>query len=104
VAPIEITTELMFNQPPTSGRFLIPDSRQAACSQLTNSVSYNGQTGNHTYFSRRNIEFNIGRVRTSLLQWIREKLWYVISAHAGFLHLELRVEWKRAQDLIDDTW
>ena len=38
VAPIEITTELMFNQPPTSGRFLIPDSGQAACSQLTNSV------------------------------------------------------------------
>jgi len=38
VAPIEITTELVFNQPPTSGRFLIPDSGQAACSQLTNSV------------------------------------------------------------------
>jgi len=36
VAPIEITTELMFNQPPTSGCFLIPDSGQAACSQLTN--------------------------------------------------------------------
>ena len=34
-APIEITTELVFNQPPTSGRFLIPDSGQAACSQLT---------------------------------------------------------------------
>jgi len=30
---IEITTELMFNQPPTSGRFLFPDSGQAACSQ-----------------------------------------------------------------------
>jgi len=28
----------MFNQPPTSGRFLIPDSGQAACSQLTNSI------------------------------------------------------------------
>jgi len=38
VAPIETTTELMFNQPPTSGRFLIPDSGQAACSQLTNSL------------------------------------------------------------------
>jgi len=38
VAPIEITIGLMFNQPPTSGRFLIPDSGQAACSQLTNSV------------------------------------------------------------------
>jgi len=38
VAPIEITTELMFDQPPTSGRFLFPDSGQAACSQLTNSV------------------------------------------------------------------
>jgi len=35
MAPIEITTELVFNQPPTSGRFLIPDSGQAACSQLT---------------------------------------------------------------------
>jgi len=31
VAPIEITTELMFNQPPMSGRFLIPDSGQAVC-------------------------------------------------------------------------
>jgi len=38
VAPIEITAEVVFNQPPTSGRFLIPDSGQAACSQLTNSV------------------------------------------------------------------
>jgi len=39
VAPNEITTELVFNQPPTSGHFLIPDSGQAAaCSQLTNSV------------------------------------------------------------------
>jgi len=38
VALIEITTELMFNQPPTSIRFLIPDSGQATCSQLTNSV------------------------------------------------------------------
>jgi len=38
MAPIVITTELVFNQPPTSGRFLIPDSRQAACSQLTKSV------------------------------------------------------------------
>jgi len=26
MAPIEITTELLFNQPPTSRRFLIPDS------------------------------------------------------------------------------
>jgi len=38
VAPIEITTKLMFNQPPMSRRFLIPDSGQAVCSQLTNSV------------------------------------------------------------------
>jgi len=38
MAPIEITTELVFNQPPTSGWFLILDSGQAACSQLTNSV------------------------------------------------------------------
>jgi len=38
MAPIEITTELMFNQPPTSGCFLIPDSGQATYSQLTNSV------------------------------------------------------------------
>jgi len=38
VAPIEITIELVFNQPPTSRRFLIPDSGQAACSQLTNSI------------------------------------------------------------------
>ena len=38
VAPNEISTELVFNQPPTSGRFWIPDSGQAACSQLTNSV------------------------------------------------------------------
>jgi len=38
VAPNEITTELVFNQPPTSGRFLIPDSGQAVCSQLINSV------------------------------------------------------------------
>jgi len=38
VAPIEITTELVFNQSPTSGRFLIPNSGQAACSLLTNSV------------------------------------------------------------------
>ena len=38
VAPIEITTELVFNQPPTSRHYLIPDSEQAACSQLTNSV------------------------------------------------------------------
>ena len=29
---IEITTELLFNQLPTSRRFLIPDSGQAACS------------------------------------------------------------------------
>jgi len=35
MAPI---AELMFNQPPTSGHFLIPDSGQAAFSQLTNSV------------------------------------------------------------------
>ena len=35
---IEITTELVFNQPPTSRCFLIPDSGQAACSKLTNSV------------------------------------------------------------------
>jgi len=38
MAPIEFTTELMFNQPPMSGRFLIPDRGQAACLQLTNSV------------------------------------------------------------------
>jgi len=38
MAPIEITTELLFNQPPMSVRFLIPDSGQATCSQLTNSV------------------------------------------------------------------
>jgi len=38
VAPIEFTTELAFNQPPTSGHFLIPDSGQAMCSQLTKSV------------------------------------------------------------------
>jgi len=38
VAPIEITTELVFNQPPTSRRFLIPDNRQVEYSQLTNSV------------------------------------------------------------------
>jgi len=38
VTPIEITTELVFNQPPTGRRFLIPDSGQAVCSQLTNSV------------------------------------------------------------------
>ena len=58
MAPNEITTELVFNQPPTSGRFLIPDSGQAACSQLTNCVQqcfYNGQTGNHTYLSCRNL-------------------------------------------------
>ena len=36
----EITTELVFNQPPTSGRFLIPDSGQAECSQLTNRCLY----------------------------------------------------------------
>jgi len=35
VAPIEITTELVFNQPPTTGRFLIPDSGQAACLSTT---------------------------------------------------------------------
>ena len=41
-----------------SASFLIPDSRQAACSQLNNSVnsaSYNGQTGNYTYLSCRNL-------------------------------------------------
>jgi len=38
MAPIEITTELVFNQPPMSGCFLILDSGQAVCSQLTNSV------------------------------------------------------------------
>jgi len=40
MAPNEITTELVFNQPPTSGHFLqlIPDSGQAVWSQLTNSV------------------------------------------------------------------
>ena len=38
MAPIEITIELVFNQPATSGCFLIPDSGQAACSQLNNSV------------------------------------------------------------------
>jgi len=38
VAPNEITIELVFNQPPTSGCFLIPDSGQVACSQLTKSV------------------------------------------------------------------
>ena len=45
----------MFNQPPTSGRFLIPDSGQAACSHLTSSVLLYGQTGNHTYLSCRNL-------------------------------------------------
>jgi len=38
MAPIEFTIELVFNQPPMSGRFLILDSGQAACSQLTNCV------------------------------------------------------------------
>jgi len=38
VAPNEITIELVFSQPPTSGRFLIPGSGQVACFQLTNSV------------------------------------------------------------------
>jgi len=38
VAPNENTKELVFNQSLTSGCFLIPDSGQAACSQLTNSV------------------------------------------------------------------
>jgi len=53
--PWQITIELVFNQPPTSGRFLIPDSGQAACSQLTNFNSTAGQTGNHTYLSCRNL-------------------------------------------------
>ena len=45
----------------------------------------------------------------SALKWIREKPWYVIWAHAGVLHLELRLESKHAPyarptwDLIDDT-
>jgi len=51
MAPIEITTELVFNQPPMSGRFLFLDNGQAACSQLTNYVQQCGQTGNHTYLS-----------------------------------------------------
>ena len=58
MAPIELTIELVVNQPPTSGRFLIPDSGQAACSQLINSIKialYNGQTGNLTHLSQRNL-------------------------------------------------
>jgi len=59
VAPIDITTELVFNQPPTSGRFLIPDSGR---SQLTNSDKQDKQeTTNrkpHLSFMQ---EFNIGR-------------------------------------------
>ena len=49
MAPIEFTIELVVNQPPMSGRFLIPDSGQTTCSQLANitkNASYNGQTGN----------------------------------------------------------
>jgi len=63
VAPNEITTELVFNQPPASGRFLIPD-RDKLCAPnwptLYNSASYNGQKWNHTYISFMQ-EFNIGR-------------------------------------------
>ena len=47
------------------------------------------------------LEFNIGRVWPR--KWIREKTWYVIWAHAGFLHLEFCVESKCTQDQIDDT-
>ena len=43
-------------------------------------------------------EFNIERVQTSPLKWIREKPWYkyVFWAHTGVLHLELHVELKCA--------
>jgi len=54
----EITTELVFNQPPTSGR-LIPDSDKLCAPNwptLYNSASYNGQTGNHTYLEMEELE------------------------------------------------
>ena len=56
------------NQPPTSGHFLILDSGQAACSQLTNSVQQCllQQTNRKPHLSFMQ-EFNIGRVRQSEL-------------------------------------
>jgi len=66
VAPI--TTELVLNQPPTSGRFLIPDRGQAARSQLTNSVQQcrlqrTNMKPNLSFMQ----EFNIGRICRSEL-------------------------------------
>jgi len=58
VAPIEIATELVFNQPSMSGRFLIRTAdklRAPNWPTLYNSASYNKWTGNHTYLSCRNL-------------------------------------------------
>jgi len=68
VAPIEITTELVLNQPPTSGRFLIPDSGQAPCSQLTNCVQQCllQRTNRKTHLSFMQ-EFNIGSLCMKVL-------------------------------------
>ena len=52
MAPIEITIALVYKEPPTSGRFLIPESGQSAWSRLKISIE-NGpshvQTGRHTH-------------------------------------------------------
>ena len=77
MAPIEITTELVFNQPPISGHFSVPDSKQAACSQLTKSVQQcllqwtNRKP--HLPFMQ---EFNIGRVCGSEIGKNRGMYWW----------------------------
>ena len=38
MSQIEISIVLVYKKPPTSGRFLIPDSRQAAWSRLKKSI------------------------------------------------------------------
>jgi len=58
VTPSEITTELVFNQPPMSGRFwfrTMDKLRVPNWPTLYNSACYNRRTGNYIYLSCRNL-------------------------------------------------
>ena len=80
MVPIEYTIELVVNQPPTSGCFLIPDSGQTTFTQLVilqKIASYNGQTGN-AFETRSNEKTNAfereaERVRTTSQTCSNEK-------------------------------
>jgi len=88
VAPIEITTELVFNQPSTSGLQTADKLHAPNWPTPYNSASYNGQTGNHTYLSCRVRGSELGKKNRGMYSQLMQV----------FFIIELRVEKRPRSD------